>query len=144
MGRKEIDRTGEENLNNFGSKMVIKEYRKYSDIDVYFPQYNWTFKHSTYKEFKNGKIACPYEKRTFGVGYLGEGKINGKDTKCYKIWHNMLMRCYYPKYHEKHPTYKECKVSKEWQNLQNFDDWYYNNYYEVGNEKNVSRQGYTS
>ena len=47
----------------------------------------------------------------------------------------MLMRCYYPKYHEKHTTYKECKVSKEWQNLQNFDDWYYNNYYEVGNEK---------
>ena len=35
MGR--IDRIGEERLNNFGSKMVIKEYRKYSDVDVYFP-----------------------------------------------------------------------------------------------------------
>ena len=31
-----IDRIGEERVNNFGSKMVIKEYRKYKDIDVYF------------------------------------------------------------------------------------------------------------
>ena len=32
-----INRIGEERLNTFGSKMVIKEYRKYSDVDVYFP-----------------------------------------------------------------------------------------------------------
>ena len=84
-----IDRTGERGINNFGSEMVIVEYRKYSDIDVYFPQYNWTFKHSTYKEFKNGKIKCPYEKRTYGVGYIGEGKYksweNGKEARVYKI-----------------------------------------------------------
>ena len=34
---KKIDRTGEERLNNFGSKMIIVEYRKAMDIDVYFP-----------------------------------------------------------------------------------------------------------
>ena len=33
----QINRTGEEKLNNFGSKMVVKEYRKAIDIDVYFP-----------------------------------------------------------------------------------------------------------
>ena len=32
-----IDRTGEERLNSFGSKMVIVEYRSCNDIDVYFP-----------------------------------------------------------------------------------------------------------
>ena len=37
MGRKVIDRTGEENINEFGSKMIIKEYRNALDIDVYFP-----------------------------------------------------------------------------------------------------------
>ena len=73
-----IDRTGEEGYNKFGSKMIIKEYRKYSDIDVYFPEYNWTFKHAQYQSFKKGKIKCPYEPRTFGIGYLGEGK--------YKVW----------------------------------------------------------
>ena len=36
MGGK-IDRTGEIGCNNFGSKMVIKEYRNNRDIDVYFP-----------------------------------------------------------------------------------------------------------
>ena len=36
MGRK-INRTGEEGLNNFGSKMIIKEYRSCMNIDVYFP-----------------------------------------------------------------------------------------------------------
>ena len=42
MGSK-IDRVGEENVNNFGSKMIIVEYRMNRDIDVYFPEYNWTF-----------------------------------------------------------------------------------------------------
>ena len=37
MSRKSIDRTGEEGLNNFGSKMIIKEYRSCMNIDVYFP-----------------------------------------------------------------------------------------------------------
>ena len=35
MGR--IDRTGEENVNNFGSKMIITKYNNALDIDVYFP-----------------------------------------------------------------------------------------------------------
>ena len=71
---KKIDRIGEERLNNFGSKMVVKEYRKYSDIDVYFPEYDWVFKHARYGNFKNGSIKCPYEPRVYRVGYLGEGK----------------------------------------------------------------------
>ena len=33
-----INRKGEENINNFGSKMVIVEYRKAMDMDVYFPE----------------------------------------------------------------------------------------------------------
>lgn len=51
MGRKTINRTGEERVNNFGSKMIIKEYRKCNDIDVYFPEYNWTFEHAEYQSF---------------------------------------------------------------------------------------------
>ena len=52
---RKIDRTGEERLNNFGSKMVIKEYRNKRDIDIYFPEYNWTFKHARYDNFKKRK-----------------------------------------------------------------------------------------
>ena len=76
-----IDRTGEENINSLGSKMIIKEYRNNKDIDVYFPEYNWTFEHAQYNHFKNGKIKCPYEPRYFGKGYLGEGKYKVSENR---------------------------------------------------------------
>ena len=134
-----IDRIGEERVNNFGSKMVIKEYRKYKDIDVYFPEYNWTFKHARYDTFKEGNIKCPYEPRLYGHGYLGEGKYtateNGKHTDEFIIWHNMLMRCYDPKYQEKHTTYRGCKVEDYLLNFQHMCEWLENNYYEIPGEK---------
>lgn len=139
MGKNKIDKVGEKNINNFGSKMVIIEYRKYSDIDVYFPEYNWTFKHTRYNDFKKGNVSCPYEKRVYDIGYLGEGdyktKNNGKKTKCYNTWHDMLKRCYDPKFHEKESTYINCEVCKEWLNFQNFAEWYYENYYKVEGER---------
>ena len=133
-----IDRIGEERVNNFGSKMVIKEYRKYKDIDVYFPEYNWIFKHARYDTFKKGNIKCPYEPRLYGHGYLGEGKYtateNGKHTDELDIWHNMLMRCYDPKYQEKYSTYKGCKVEDYLLNFQHMGEWIENNYYEIPGE----------
>lgn len=134
-----IDRTGEVNYNNFGSKMIIIEYRKAIDIDIYFPKYNWTAENVQYGNFKKGNVACPYERSIYGVGYLGEGKYkiweNGKQTKCYKVWCSMLQRCYDSKYKEKHLTYIDCEVCEEWLCFQNFAEWYYNNYYEVEGER---------
>ena len=139
MGRKVINRTGEEKVNSFGSKIVIKEYRKRRDIDVYFPEYNWTFEHTTYSNFKNGNIKCPYEPRLYGKGYLGEGKYkafeNGKLTDKYEIWHGMVERCYDPKLHEKYSTYKDCEVEDKWLNFQNMCKWIDENYYEIPGEK---------
>ena len=138
MGEK-INRTGERRINNFGSEMVIVEYRMNRDVDVYFPQYNWTFKGTTYDNFKKGLIKCPYERRYYEVGYLGEGEYkvseNGKHTKCYKTWHSMLQRCYDKKYHEKQPTYIDCKVCEEWHNFQNFAKWYEENYYKIDGQR---------
>ena len=133
-----INRTGEERLNTFGSKMIIKEYRKAIDIDIYFPEYNWVFEHARYGDFKNGNIKCPYEPRIYGVGYLGEGKYkmskNGKHTDEYKIWYEMLRRCHDPKFHEKHPTYKGCKVEDYLLNFQHMGKWIEDNYYEIEGE----------
>ena len=138
MGKK-INRTGEERINNFGSQMIIKEYRKYSDINVYFPEYNWTFEHARYQSFKNGEIKCPYEPRYYGVGCLGEGKYkmseNGKNSDEYNIWYAMLTRCYDPKFQEKYPTYKGCKVEDYFLNFQHMAEWIENNYYEVPGER---------
>ena len=134
-----IDRIGEERVNNFGSKMVIKEYRKYKDIDVYFPEYNWIFKHARYDTFKKGNIKCPYEPRLYGHGYLGEGKYtateNGKLKIEYIIWYDMLKRCYDPKYQEKYSTYKGCEVEEYLLDFQHMCEWLDKNYYEVPGEQ---------
>ena len=133
-----INRVGEERLNNFGSKMIIKEYRKWNDVDIYFPEYDWTGKNNTYQNFKNGKIKCPYEPRIYGHGYLGEGKYkmseNGKNKREYDIYHDVLKRCYDTKLHERESTYKGCEVEDYLLNFQHMAEWIEINYYEIPGE----------
>lgn len=131
-----INRIGEESINNFGSKMIIIKYRGVHDIDVYFPKYDWVLEQSDYTDFKNGELKCPYEPRTFGEGYLGDGKYktydnNGKITREYSDWLHILERCYSNKLHKRKPTYIDKKVCEEWLNFQNFAKWYEENYYEI-------------
>ena len=135
MGRKKKDPPGEEGYNSFGSKMVIVGYRGALDIDVYFPEYDWSLEHVQYNNFKRGSIKCPYEPRYFSKGFLGEGKYeaseNGKHTDKFNIWYNILIRCYDSKFQEKRPTYKGCTVEDYWLNFQNAAEWIEKNYYEV-------------
>ena len=130
-----LNRNGEENYNSFGSLMTITKYINCDNIDVYFPEYNWTFYNSSYKEFKNGHIKCPYEARYCNMGYLGEGKYtvmesNNIKTDAFIKWMSMLNRCYSGKY----TTYEDCYVCDEWLNYQNFAEWYELNYYEINGE----------
>lgn len=133
------NRIGEINYNNFGSKMVIKEYRNCDDIDIYFPEYDHVVKHKGYGAFKKGSILSVYEPRHVGVGYIGEGKhkptINGKATKVYDTWMNRLSDCYNIKNINKKPRYKDCEVCKEWHNFQVFADWWEENFYEIDGEQ---------
>lgn len=133
------DRTDQMKCNNFGSEMKIIAYRGTNDIDIYFPKYNWTYKNTTYTSFKSGQIKCPYERRYFGIGYLGEGDapatLNGKTVKAYDLWRNMLRRCYDKEFHKKESTYKDCEVCEEWMNYNNFYEWFKENYYEIKGEK---------
>ena len=133
-----INRTGERGVNNFGSEIVIVEYRKNNDIDVYFPEYDWIAKNKTYQHFKNGKIKCPYERNVYTIGYLGEGDYkaseNRKLTRVYSTWHRMLQRCYNEEYQKRQPAYIGCEVCEKWHNFQNFAEWDEENYYEIENE----------
>ena len=136
MGRKVINRLNEVNFNNYGSKMEIINCNRYTDIDVYFEEYDWIAKNTSYDLFKKGQISCPYEKRLLGIGYIGEGIYNGKNNiNIYYQWTRMLQRCYDPYYINKYPTYINCFVCEEWHNFQNFAKWYEENYYEIENEE---------
>ena len=132
------NKVGNKKVNSFGSEMIIVEYRRYNDIDIYFPKYNWTAKNTTYSNFNKGLIKCPYEPRTYNKGCIGEGKYlakeNGKDTDVYKCWHSMLQRCYDKKVHNIRKTYEKCIVCDEWLNFQDFAEWYNENYYNIDNE----------
>ena len=135
MSRPKIDRTGEVGVNNDGERITIIRYGNCDDIDVEFED-GTIVEHRTYDNFLRGKISNPYFPSAFGVGYMGIGEFkskdeNGKHTKCYNAWHNMLKRCYYSKYQEKNTTYENCTVCKEWHNYQVYAKWHNENYYEI-------------
>ena len=121
--------------------MEIIEYRKSNDIDVYFEEYNWIFHHTQYDNFRKGTLKCPYERRTYNIGYLGEGKyktrVNNRKTEYYEEWIGMLRRCYNNNQRDrnKRPKYDGCTVCEEWHNFQNFAEWYEENYYEIKGQR---------
>ena len=119
--------------------MTIIRYGGARDIDVRFND-GTIVEHKRYNDFLKGKIRNPMFPSVYGVGFMGIGDFkskdeNGKETKCHATWYSMHRRCYDPKYHEKRPTYKNCKVCKEWNNYNEFGKWFDDNYYEVGNEQ---------
>lgn len=135
-----IDRTGEENYNNFGTLMKIVEYRNFQDIVIEFQDEYKVKVHTRYNDFKKGEVKNPYDKTVYKVGYYGVGKHksrgkDGKQTKAYKSWLSMISRCYNPYYINKFPTYIYTTVCEEWLNFQNFAEWYEKNYYEIPNQR---------
>lgn len=126
------DRIGEEGYNKRGNKIIITKYNSWDDVNIYFPKYNWTAFNKRYSRFKDGSVNCPYEPTLFDVGFIGEGEHpiceNGKMTRAYNYWANMLKRCYYNDEYDS-------KTAKEWLNFQNFAQWDKENYYNIPNER---------
>ena len=134
MGKK-LDRTGEVGFNNNGERMVIIRYSNWDDIDVQFDD-GTILEHREYGNFKKGTIKNPCSPSVYGVGYFGIGEFksideNGKKTKCHDTWHDMHRRCYDHKFHEKQPTYENCKVCEAWHDYQVYAKWHNENYYEI-------------
>lgn len=72
-------------------------------------------------------------KLILGVATNSKGEykacVDGKHTKAYKTWHNMIHRAYCPKGHARQPTYLGCSVSDEWLEYQEFARWFENHEY---------------
>ena len=138
MSRKD-DMLNKVGYNNNGERMTIVRYGGARDIDVQFDD-GTIVEHKQYNDFLKGSIKNPFFPAIYGVGFMAIGDYksrdeNGKQTKCYTTWAHMHKRCYDPKYQEKYPTYKGCKVCQLWNNYQEFAKWNNENYYEVGNER---------
>lgn len=117
---------------NEGSTVTVLEYIDSRNITVvHNDEFRYT-RNVSAGHLRDGKIKNPYFPSVSGVGYIGVGKhpsrSDGKITKAYHRWRNMLERCYSGK-KELHPSYKDCVVDESWHNYQNFAEWYYNNSY---------------
>ena len=69
-------------------------------------------------------------KLVYGVGfndadYLVKPTLNGKSVSCpfYRVWVDMLGRCYCDKIKAKRPTYAECRVCDDWLVFSKFKSW---------------------
>lgn len=81
---------------------------------------------------RRGAIKDPFYPSVYGVGYIGVGvHVASKSkiqSKAYKSWVRMLERCYSDFYKNNRETYKNCIVTAEWHNFQNFCEWFLKNY----------------
>ena len=132
---KKSDRIGERSYNIYGTEMVIVKYINCHDIIVEFQdEYHYKAK-INYNAFKSGNVSNPYDKKVFGIGFVGEGKYSRSyDKKLYNTWYSMMLRCYQQNNLSKYITYKDCKVDERFHCLQDFGKWYEDNYYEVPGE----------
>ncbi len=59
----------------------------------------------------------------FGVGindWVGNVNVDGKPIREYKLWQNMLQRCFDEKYKQNQPTYEGVTCSKDWLSMTKF------------------------
>ena len=113
----------------YGMLRVI-EYTTHNNVLVEFLD-TGNRTHAYAANIRDGNVKDRMRPTVQGVGFIGIGAYrshkDGKDTKAYKAWNNMMIRCYSKKLHDKHPTYHECAVAEEWFNFQLFAKWYYKN-----------------
>lgn len=140
---KKDERFGMTNINKYGSELKIIRYGNARDIDVLITTKDskeYIFKNRSFSDFKKGDITSPYDRKLYGVGYLGIGKFNvtddnGEITKEYRTWNDMIRRGYSKKLKNRNKTYKDVFVCEEWHDFQNFAKWFNENYYEIENER---------
>lgn len=117
---------------NFGFLRVVA-YHDALHVDVEFINTGYTTT-AIAKHIRDGKVKDKLKTNIFNVAFVGTGdyktRIAGKTTKEYRVWYNMIQRCYDAKFHIKHPTYRGCTVCDEWLNFQNFAKWFSANYVE--------------
>lgn len=121
------EREGEVHINNQGCLMKVIKYNSYQDVDIEFQDEYRTIVNCQYHHIIDGDVKNPYYPTVYGVGILGNKHKtilpNGKRTKEYETWRNILQRSFDDKYKNKKPTYKDITCCEEWLLFDNFYEW---------------------
>lgn len=124
---------GEIHYTKTGLKMEIIEYLTYNNCTVQFED-RTVVSELNYSNIEKGAVKNPNHSCIHGIGYIGQGNypcgVDNKVTKNYRVWNDMLGRCYNEKRQQKQPSYKDCTVAEEWYNFQVFAKWYEENWKE--------------
>ena len=103
----------------------IVKYNNVRNVEIQFINTGYR-KVAEMKEVRNGGIKDPHAPSVYGVGILGTkylASINGVQTKEYKLWCCMLVRCYSDSFKKKQPTYEGCEVSENFKSYEYFYEW---------------------
>lgn len=127
---------GEQRRNNQGELMTIIDYHDAFNITVLFED-TQTTRQCRYSNFKRGKVKDVFLPVIADVAYVGMDKVPAKDREkggAYRVWIDMIKRCYDKVRYDKYKNYDDCSVCNEWLCYANFKKWYENNHYNIGNE----------
>lgn len=68
-----------------------------------------------------------------GIAYDSKGefkiKANGRNSRAYSHWRNMIERCYGANRTARNKTYIDCSIDDAWLDFQDFARWFYNQKY---------------
>ena len=120
-------RVGEVYKTNRCGNIIIIDYRSNADVKVIFESDDTILDSVTMAAIIKGEIKNPNAPLICDVACIGQGNFNLKNSKkAYTIWAGMVQRCYRKDFHRE--DYKDCTISKDWLNFQNFAQWFYKQY----------------
>jgi hypothetical protein len=109
--------------NRFGDIKVL-EYKNNKQVVIMFLNTGFITEESM-GVIRSGHIRDSSLPTTCGFGYIDiEGASIGRNmTKEYRLWNNMVNRCYNEVTRHIYSTYEDCSVSEEWRYLSKFKEW---------------------
>lgn len=130
------ERIGEQRYNNQGQLMTIVDYNGAFDVTVKFEE-TGSIKKCRYSNFKRGKVKDGFSPSVAGIGFIGDTHVTEKAHSkggSYRVWADMIKRCYDKVRYPKYENYDDCSVCNEWLCYANFEKWYNKNHYNVDDE----------
>ena len=109
--------------NRFGDVKIL-EYKNNKQVVIMFLNTGFITEESM-GVIRSGHIRDSSLPTTCGFGYIDiEGASIGRNmTKEYRLWNNMINRCYNEVTRHTYSTYEDCFVADEWRYLSKFKEW---------------------
>ena len=109
---------------NSGDFKVLK-YNDAKNVEIQFLKTGFETS-ANLQHIRNGEVKDPYLPSVYGIGVLGTkypSRVNGVLTREYRLWYNMLTRCYSDGFRNKYPTYEGCEASENLKYYEYFYEW---------------------